>query len=159
MSSGKSADRQYWNPFVETLSRERLQELQLRKFKRIFEWAYRNSKFHRRLYQNAGIAPEDIRTLEDIRNVPKIEKAMVQEIQGKEPFPYGDALCVPLSEVVSRSTRPTRGRIGNGGRSAGAIFCMLMGIGIRTACLSPSVITSLSLFGPVTTRLKSSDAR
>jgi len=100
MSSGKSADRQYWNPIVETLSRERLQDLQLRKFKRIFEWAYRNSKFHRGLYQNAGIAPGDIKTLEDVRNVPKVEKAMIQENQGKEPFPYGDALCVPLSEVT-----------------------------------------------------------
>jgi phenylacetate-CoA ligase len=100
MGREKTTDRHYWNPLVETLPRESLRALQLRKFRRIFEWAYRNSKFHRRLYQNAGIALEDIKTLEDIRNVPKVEKAMIQRNQGKEPFPYGDALCVPLSQVT-----------------------------------------------------------
>ena len=100
MGREKNRDRHYWNPLVETLPRERLRDLQLRKFRRIFEWAYRNSKFHRRLYENAGIVPEGIKTFEDIRNVPKVEKAMIQEIQGREPFPYGDTLCVPLSEVT-----------------------------------------------------------
>jgi phenylacetate-CoA ligase len=99
-SAGKKNHRRYWNPLVETLSRERLQQLQLRKFRRIFEWAHQNSKFHRKLYENAGLVPGDIKTFEDIRSVPKVEKAMIQEIQGRNPFPYGDALCVPLSEVT-----------------------------------------------------------
>lgn len=100
MGPGKNADKHYWNPLVETLPRERLQELQLRKFRRIFKWAHENSKFYRTLYHKAGIVPEDIKMFEDIRNVPKVEKAMIQKNQGKEPFPYGDALCVPLSEVT-----------------------------------------------------------
>ena len=100
MGPGKNTDKHYWNSLVETLPRERLQELQLRKFRRIFKWAHENSKFYRTLYHKAGIVPEDIKTLEDIRNVPKVEKAMIQKNQGKEPFPYGDALCVPLSKVT-----------------------------------------------------------
>ena len=43
----------YWNPVVETLPLEKLRELQVKKFKRILEWAYERSKFHRRLYQEA----------------------------------------------------------------------------------------------------------
>ncbi len=35
----------YWNPVIETLPRERLEKLQLRKFQRIFAWAYERSKF------------------------------------------------------------------------------------------------------------------
>ena len=93
-------NQRYWNPVLETLPREDLRALQLRKFKRIFEWAYENSRFHRSLYDAAGIKPEDIRSFEDIHAVPKVEKSMMRDIQRKDPFPYGDALCVPLEEVT-----------------------------------------------------------
>jgi phenylacetate-CoA ligase len=105
------ADQKYWNPILETLSRDRLRNLQLQKFRRILQWAYDHSKFHRNLYQKSGFTPEDIHSLEDIRRVPKVEKAMMRGIQCKAPFPYGDALCVPLEEVtVFRQTSGTTGQ-------------------------------------------------
>ncbi|MGA8240692.1 MAG: hypothetical protein WB818_08970 [Desulfobacterales bacterium] len=82
------------------MPREDLHRLQLKKFKRIFQWAYTHSKFHRRLYEKAGVTPADITTFNDIRRVPKVDKSMMRNIQGKVPFPYGDALWVPLEEVV-----------------------------------------------------------
>jgi len=101
----------YWNPIIETLPRERLQELQLKKFKRIIRWAYERSKFHKALYDAAGMTPDDIRTFDDIRRVPKVEKSMMRPIQRKDPFPYGDALCVPLDDVVIfRQTSGTTGQ-------------------------------------------------
>jgi phenylacetate-CoA ligase len=101
----------YWNPLLEQLPQEKLLRLQLAKFRRIFTWAYERSRFHRRLYDRAGIRPEDIRCFEDIRNVPKVEKAMMRDIQRKDPFPYGDALCVPLEEVTEfRQTSGTTGQ-------------------------------------------------
>jgi phenylacetate-CoA ligase len=101
----------YWNPVLETLPPEKLRELQLKKFKRIFTWAYEKSKFHRGLYDQAGIKPEDIRTFDDIKRVPKVEKSMMRPIQRKDPFPYGDALCVPLEEVtIFRQTSGTTGQ-------------------------------------------------
>ncbi len=104
-------NQKYWNPILETLDREKMRALQLRKFKRIFEWAYQNSKFHRSLYDAAGIKPEDIRSFEDIHAVPKVEKSMMRDIQRKDPFPYGDALCVPLEEVTEfRQTSGTTGQ-------------------------------------------------
>ena len=104
-------NQKYWNPVLETLPREDLRALQLRKFKRIFEWAYENSRFHRSLYDAAGIKPEDIRSFEDIHAVPKVEKSMMRDIQRKDPFPYGDALCVPLEEVAEfRQTSGTTGQ-------------------------------------------------
>ncbi len=90
----------FWNPLLETLPQEKIRNLQLKKFKRIFGWAYDHSKFHRALYEKAGITPADIRSFKDISSVPKVEKAMMREIQQRDPFPYGDALCVPLQEVV-----------------------------------------------------------
>jgi len=101
----------FWNPVLETLDREKLRHLQLKKFKRIFKWAYDNSRFHRQLYDQARIGPEDIRDFEDIRNVPKVEKSMMRGIQRKDPFPYGDILCVPLEQVTTfRQTSGTTGQ-------------------------------------------------
>ncbi len=73
----------------------------MKKFKRIFSWAYTHSKFHRSLYDNASIKPDDIQSLNDIRHIPTVEKSMMRDIQGKNPYPYGDALCVSLEEVTS----------------------------------------------------------
>ncbi len=103
--------QKYWNPILEKLPFEKLQELQLKKFKNIFQWAYENSKFHRDLYNNAGITPKDIHSLDHISRIPKVEKSMMRDIQSKEPFPYGDALCVPVEEVTEfRQTSGTTGQ-------------------------------------------------
>ncbi len=105
------ADPMYWNPVLETLPREKIRKLQLKKFRKIFQWAYDHSKFHRKLYDDAGIKPDDIRSFEDIRRVPTVEKSMMRDIQGKDPFPYGDALCVSLEEVtIFRQTSGTTGQ-------------------------------------------------
>jgi len=103
-------DSIYWNPLLETLPREKLRALQLKKFKRIVEWAYHNSPFYRRLYRAAGLEPGDIRTFEDIGKVPRVEKAMLRDVQKNEPFPYGDMLAVPRERiVVFRQTSGTTG--------------------------------------------------
>ena len=100
----------YWNPILETLPQEKLQDLQLKKFRRMVEWAYNNSPFYRRLYQEAGLEPEDIKAFEDIQKVPKIEKGMMREVQQRDPFPYGDMMTVPLEQVTAfRQTSGTTG--------------------------------------------------
>lgn len=104
-------EQPFWNSLMETLPLERLKALQIQKFRRIFTWAYERSRFHRDLYRKAGVTPEDIRSLEDIQRVPTVEKAMMRDIQRKDPFPYGDALCVPLEEVSAfRQTSGTTGQ-------------------------------------------------
>ncbi|MCP4023294.1 MAG: phenylacetate--CoA ligase [Desulfobacteraceae bacterium] len=101
----------YWNPVLETLPQEKLKQLQFKKFKRIFIWAYGHSKFHKDLYDKAGITPDHIKSFEDIQKIPKVEKSMMRDIQNKDPFPYGDALCVPLEEVSAfRQTSGTTGQ-------------------------------------------------
>ncbi|HEY55159.1 MAG TPA: phenylacetate--CoA ligase [Dehalococcoidia bacterium] len=101
----------YWNPVLETLPREKLQQLQLKKFKNILKWAYENSPFYQRLYKEAGLEPGDIKTLDDIGKVPKTEKSMLREAQGREPYPYGSILSVPLEQVTEyRQTSGTTGQ-------------------------------------------------
>jgi phenylacetate-CoA ligase len=104
-------DQPYWNPFLEALAHEKIRDLQFRKFRKILGWGYERSKFHRSLYDKAGIKPGDIQSFEDIRRIPTVEKSMMRDIQRKDPFPYGDALCVPLDEVVEfRQTSGTTGQ-------------------------------------------------
>jgi len=106
----KTVER-YWNPILETLPREKLQQLQLKKFQNIFRWTYEHSKFYHQLYSDAGIEPGDIKTLDDIRKVPKVEKSMMRAIQGKDPYPYGDILSVPIEQVTEyRQTSGTTGQ-------------------------------------------------
>ncbi|MBC8342720.1 MAG: phenylacetate--CoA ligase family protein [Bacteroidetes bacterium] len=106
-----SNESQYWNPVLETLPIEKIRILQLKKFKRIFSWAYNHSNFHRVLFDEAGVKPEDIQSFSDIRRIPTVEKSMMRDIQGKNPYPYGDALCVPLEDVTAyRQTSGTTGQ-------------------------------------------------
>ena len=101
---------QFWNPVVETMSRERLEDLQMKKFRRALRWAYDRSPFYRRLYDGAGVTPDDIRTFADVKKVPKIDKGVLREVQKHDPFPYGDIMAVPLGDVTEfRQTSGTTG--------------------------------------------------
>ena len=100
----------YWNPYLETMAPERLRDLQLDKFRRIIAWAFERSPFYRELYAGAGLEPGDIKTWEDVRRVPKVDKGMLKSAQEAEPFPYGNRLCVPLEQVSEfRQTSGTTG--------------------------------------------------
>ena len=104
-------ESRYWNPVLETLPPEELRDFQFRKFQRILRWAYDNSPFYRRLYESVGLEPGDIRSYDDIRKVPKTDKAMLRDIQSTQPFPYGDILAVPVDEVTElRQTSGTTGQ-------------------------------------------------
>ncbi len=101
----------YWNPWLETMAPERLAELQLTKFRRALAWAYERSPFYRRMYQAAGLEPGDVKTWEDLRRVPKLDKTKLKEAQTEGPFPYGGVLCLPLQEVAEfRQTSGTTGQ-------------------------------------------------
>jgi phenylacetate-CoA ligase len=60
----------YWNPKNETMAREDLHALQLHKLRHMVEWAHANSPFHRARFDAAGLTPEQIKTLDDLRRIP-----------------------------------------------------------------------------------------
>jgi phenylacetate-CoA ligase len=106
-----SMDSIFWNPHLETLPQQKLEELQLAKFRRMVKWAYEKSPFYGELYRKAGLNPENIKTMADIRLVPKVDKALLKMAQEKEPFPYGGLLCMPLEKVAEfRQTSGTTGK-------------------------------------------------
>ncbi|MGE5258873.1 MAG: phenylacetate--CoA ligase family protein, partial [Hyphomicrobiales bacterium] len=106
----KPSQQVYWNPFIETLPREQLEQIQVRNFRRILSYAKSHCEFYRRLYRQ--IEPEDIRTRDDIRSLPLVNKEDLRAAQdGKEPFLFGELLGVRPEEVSTfRQTSGTTGK-------------------------------------------------
>ncbi len=102
--------KRYWNPIIETLPREKLQEIELKRFRELLRWAREASPFYKRKLH--GIEPEDIRTMEDVARVPMTEKDELRAAQeGKDPYLYGDLLAVPPERLsVFHQTSGTTGK-------------------------------------------------
>ncbi len=89
----------YWRKDLETLPREKLEELQLQRFKERMQYVYDRSPMYRRKYDGAGMKPADIRTLDDISHIPFTAKEELRESQAQHP-PWGDFICIAPEEGV-----------------------------------------------------------
>ena len=92
-------DTHYWEKELETASRRDLENLQLSLFKGKMQYVYDNSPMYRQKYDQAGIKPDDIGSLADIRRLPFTEKDDLKESQERQP-PWGDCICIPPEEGV-----------------------------------------------------------
>lgn len=84
----------YWNQEAECMSRERLQQLQLKRLKKTVERAYKNVAHYRSVFQKAGIEPGDIKSLDDLSKLPFTVK---QDF--RDAYPFG-LFAVPHNEIV-----------------------------------------------------------
>ncbi len=84
----------YWEPENETMSREELEQLQLERLEATLNRVYLNVPFYHKKFKELNIAPDDIRSLADIRKLPFTTKNDL-----RENYPYG-LFAVPLREVV-----------------------------------------------------------
>jgi len=84
----------FFQPDIETASRESLRALQLDKLKKQVAWIYDRVPWYRERFTECGIVPQDIQRLEDIRRLPFTDKQAL-----RDTYPYGLA-AVPLDEVV-----------------------------------------------------------
>jgi len=87
-------EHRIWNPAVETMPREDLEQLQLERLQATLNRAHRNVRFYRNRFEQMGIEPGDIRTREDLRKIPFTTKEDL-----RNNYPYG-MFAVPLREVV-----------------------------------------------------------
>ncbi len=88
----------YWNEELETMPREKLKALQLKLLKETIALAY-NSPYYRATFAAAGISPDSFKRLEDLKNLPFINKSTLRKRQETSP-PYGDLTCVPSDDMV-----------------------------------------------------------
>jgi phenylacetate-CoA ligase len=83
-----------FNPAIETMSREDLRALQLARLQDIVRFTFERVPFYRERMEAAGVSPEDIRSLDDVRRLPFMEKP-----DFRAQYPFG-MLAVPRDEVV-----------------------------------------------------------
>ena len=69
----------YWNEKIETMPKEELQAMQLELLQKLVKNTYRDSKFYRERMDAAGVKPEDIKTLDDIRKLPFMKKTDLRD--------------------------------------------------------------------------------
>lgn len=83
-----------WNDDFETLPREAIESLQLKRLQQTVERVYATVPFYRESFKNAGIAPADIKSLADLQRLPFTLK---QDM--RDNYPYG-LFAVPLEQIV-----------------------------------------------------------
>ncbi len=102
---------EYWNPKNETLPREELHALQLLKLRRLCDWAWHRSAFHRRLWEKGKFHPDQLKTLEDIRRIPFMTREDWMDAQAAQP-PFGDLTTVAHDLAIRyHLTSGTSGRV------------------------------------------------
>ncbi len=84
----------YWDKKHETMPLQDLKELQLKRLKNVVRTVYEKNEFYHKKLKDAGVKPDDIKTLDDITKIPFLTKDDLRQY-----YPFG-LLCVPLDEVV-----------------------------------------------------------
>ncbi|WP_053956750.1 phenylacetate--CoA ligase family protein [Inediibacterium massiliense] len=93
----------YWNEAIETLTREELEDYQLKELRNEIKFAYENSPYYKESFDQVGVKPEDLKTLDDLRKFPFVNKQVERERQKKKPI-LGDMCAVDEKEIVFMST-------------------------------------------------------
>ena len=105
------ASSRYWFPARETMPAADRDRAILQRLQEVCRYAYANSSFYRRKWDDAGFHPDHLRSLEDFEDkIPVITKRDLREAQARAPS-FGDYVCVPESEIFHiHGTSGTTGR-------------------------------------------------
>ena len=93
-------DTPFWNRATETMPRAEMDRLHLVRVRSLLDHAYERSPFYRRKFDAAGVKPDDVRSLDDLKTkVPITDKSEFIGLQQERP-PYGDTLALPPEWVA-----------------------------------------------------------
>ena len=87
-------EQNMYNPKMEAMSRDERYALQSQRLCQVVKHEYDNVPVYRARMDAKGIRPEDVRSLEDLRHLPFMEKTDL-----RDQFPYG-LLATPLHDIV-----------------------------------------------------------
>lgn len=95
----------YYQPEIECASQEQIRQWQDQRLVQTVKHVYEHVPYYRKMMEEKGVTPEDIKSRDDLYKLPFLTKADL-----RDAYPYG--LCaVPLSECVRiQSTSGTTGR-------------------------------------------------
>jgi phenylacetate-CoA ligase len=86
--------KRMWSPPYEAMPREELQQLQWERLQATLNRVYRHVTYYRRCFDQIGLLPEDLETIDDLQRLPFTTRETLME-----NYPYG-MFAVPLREVV-----------------------------------------------------------
>ncbi len=84
----------YYNREIETLSIEKLRLLQNERLVKQVQTLYHKVSFYKRIFDEAGVRPSDIRTVQDLHRIPFTKKDAL-----RENYPFG-LFTLPRAEVA-----------------------------------------------------------
>lgn len=79
---------------IETMKREDIERIQLERLQRLVKYCYDNVPFYHKRLDEAGVCPDDIKSLRDIERIPFTTKADM-----RENYPFG-LFAVPTSKIT-----------------------------------------------------------
>ena len=85
---------EYWDPLIERMPVDELKKVQEDKLKNLVRYVYDHSPFYKKRFDEAGVSPDDIQSLEDVKKLPFTVK---QDL--RDTYPTG-MFCVPQKQVV-----------------------------------------------------------
>jgi phenylacetate-CoA ligase len=90
----------YWNEKIETMPTEELKKYQLKKLKEQVKHCYENSSFYKKKFDNVGLKPQDIRSLDDLKKIPFTVK---NDLRDNYPFGMVAAKFEEICEIHASS--------------------------------------------------------
>ena len=96
-------DQKYYDPEIECMPRPELEAMQLERLQEMVRYAYDNTVYYKRSFDEAGVKPEDIKTLKDLEKFPFIDKKTERETQHVGSF-FGEMCSVPEEDVIFMAT-------------------------------------------------------
>jgi len=93
------SDQKYWDEALETQPRAAWDALKLQLLQKHLAHAYQNSPYYRASFDAAGVHPDQVKSLDDIRRFPFIDKQILRERQ-LAVLPFGDLVAVPERDIV-----------------------------------------------------------
>jgi phenylacetate-CoA ligase len=104
------ADTPYWNPRHETMPREDIEALQVRKLRNLLAWAEAEVPWHADRLRGAGVTSDGVSSLDDLRRIPFLTRDEWMQGQLDRP-PYGTMLAAPPERAIRyHTTSGTTGR-------------------------------------------------
>jgi len=91
------------------MNQQRMRALQEERFLSLIRWAYKKTPFYRRKFDEAGLSPSQIRSLDDIVKIPFTYKDDLRASQEKMP-PYGEHCASPERIYQTYWSTGTTGR-------------------------------------------------
>lgn len=105
-----ASGEQFWLPEMECADPANRDAVILLKLKAQVQYAWDRSLFYRQKWQQAGVSPATLQSLDDLAQFPVIQKSELRAEQEAKP-PFGNLLCIEPGKVVRiHGTSGTTGR-------------------------------------------------